>query len=96
MAGQFILPTAVASKLAAKLSQVSIGQRETSPENKVVELTEREREIAALIIKGYNNREIASELFLADGTARNYISNLYSKLNVIDRVQAIACLQRLL
>ncbi|MGM1046462.1 MAG: response regulator transcription factor [Bacillota bacterium] len=40
-----------------------------------------------------NNREIADTLHIAEGTARNYISNLYSKLEVVDRAQAIIRLQ---
>ncbi|CAM3346733.1 LuxR C-terminal-related transcriptional regulator [Brevibacillus invocatus] len=46
-------------------------------------------------MKGYNNREIAAELYIAEGTVRNYISNLYRKLDVVDRVQAIVRLQAL-
>jgi len=59
-------------------------------------LTEREEELAQLIIRGMNNREIADTLHIAEGTARNYISNLYSKLEVVDRAQAIVRLQTIM
>lgn len=88
--GQFILPTAVAAKLVSKLSQASFpgyGQENT------ITLTERELELAKLIVEGYTNKEIASTLYIAEGTVRNYVSSLYSKLEVIDRVQAIVKLK---
>jgi DNA-binding NarL/FixJ family response regulator len=53
------------------------------------ELTEREREILNLVAQGYNNAEIAQRLVLSDKTVRNHISNIFSKLQVADRAQAI-------
>ncbi len=53
------------------------------------ELTERERELLQLIAQGFNNAEIADKLFLAPKTVRNHISNIFSKLQVADRAQAI-------
>lgn len=53
------------------------------------ELTERERAILALIAAGHDNQQIANQLFLSLKTVRNYASNIYSKLQVVDRVQAI-------
>ena len=53
------------------------------------ELTDREREILARIAAGRNNQEIADQLFLSLKTVRNYVSNIYSKLQVADRAQAI-------
>lgn len=51
------------------------------------ELAEREREVLARIAAGRSNQEIADELFLTVNTSRNYISNIFSKLQVADRVQ---------
>jgi DNA-binding NarL/FixJ family response regulator len=53
------------------------------------ELTEREREVLGLIAQGYNNTEIASQLVLSIKTVRNHVSNIFSKLQVADRAQAI-------
>ncbi len=53
------------------------------------ELTEREREILHLIAQGESNSEIAARLVLSPNTVRNYVSNIFSKLQVIDRAQAI-------
>jgi len=50
---------------------------------------EREREVLELIAQGYNNTEIARRLVLSSKTIRNHISNIFSKLQVADRAQAI-------
>ncbi len=53
------------------------------------ELTAREREVLDLIARGHNNQEIAKELYLSPKTVRNHISNIFTKLQVADRAQAI-------
>jgi len=53
------------------------------------ELTDREREILDLIAAGWNNEEIAGQLFLSLKTVRNYVTNIFTKLQVVDRAQAI-------
>jgi DNA-binding NarL/FixJ family response regulator len=53
------------------------------------ELSAREREILALIAQGANNAAIATRLVLSPKTVRNHISNIFSKLQVADRAQAI-------
>ncbi len=52
------------------------------------ELTDREREILALIAQGENNAAIARRLYLSPKTVRNHVSNIFSKLQVADRTQA--------
>ncbi|MDE5582546.1 MAG: response regulator transcription factor [Ruminococcus sp.] len=56
-------------------------------ESKKFDLTERERDFLRLICEGCDNREIASRLFLAEGTVRNGISRLLEKLSLKDRTQ---------
>ena len=53
------------------------------------ELTEREREVLQLIAQGRSNGEIAQTLFLSPKTVRNHVSNIFMKLHVADRAQAI-------
>ena len=53
------------------------------------ELTDREREVLALIAEGRSNTEIAGRLVLIPKTVRNHISNIFNKLQVVDRAQAI-------
>lgn len=50
-------------------------------------ITDKEREILELVAAGRSNREIASELFLSEGTVRNYLSSLLDKLQLRDRTQ---------
>jgi DNA-binding NarL/FixJ family response regulator len=52
-------------------------------------LTEREREILVLIAQGKNNPTIARQLFLSPKTIANHVSNIFSKLQVADRSEAI-------
>ena len=59
-------------------------------------LTLREREVFKLVAKGCENQEIANELHIAYQTVRNYVSSIYSKLNVQDRFQIIKHAQKLL
>ncbi len=54
------------------------------------ELTSQERQVLLLIAEGRTNREIATELFLSEGTVRNYVSSILSKLGVSNRAEAAA------
>lgn len=53
------------------------------------ELTNREREVLELLAQGRNNGDIARRLFLSPRTVRNHVSNIFTKLAVADRAQAI-------
>jgi len=53
------------------------------------ELTEREREILSLIAQGLRNTEVAERMAISEKTVRNYITSIFSKLQVADRAQAI-------
>jgi DNA-binding NarL/FixJ family response regulator len=60
-----------------------------APSEAFPELTAREREVLDLIAAGLNNQEIARQLYLSPKTVRNHISNIFTKLQVADRAQAI-------
>ncbi|MBQ2823357.1 MAG: response regulator transcription factor [Oscillospiraceae bacterium] len=51
------------------------------------DIGEKEQEIITLVSEGLSNKEIASELFLSEGTVRNYISGILEKLELRDRTQ---------
>ncbi|WP_156758529.1 response regulator [Actinokineospora pegani] len=55
----------------------------------VKDLTEREREVLRLVAEGYNNREISTALFLAEGTVKNHVSTILLKLGARDRTNAV-------
>jgi len=63
--------------------------RADAPRKAFPELTEREREILALIARHETNPEIARRLHLSPKTVRNHVSNIFTKLQVADRAQAI-------
>ena len=50
-------------------------------------ISKKEFSIIRLVADGYSNKEIASELFLSEGTVRNYLSTILEKLNLRDRTQ---------
>lgn len=54
------------------------------------DLTGQEKQVLALIAAGKTNREIATQLYLSEGTVRNYVSSILSKLNVSNRAEAAA------
>ncbi|HKK95433.1 MAG TPA: response regulator transcription factor [Anaerovoracaceae bacterium] len=78
--GDFILPSKVANMLAKRISAKRLDSDYAFKENDLDELSLREIEIGKLIGEGHNNREIAEQLFLSEGTVKNYISEIYSKL----------------
>lgn len=91
--GGVLISPQVAEKLVEKLFQnteLSTSQpveKKQEPEW-VKDLTSREKEILSMIAKGYNNEEIATRLYIAKQTVKNYVSMIYCKLGVRDRVQA--------
>ncbi len=85
--GETFLQPSVAAKVVAEFSRMSRKTARTG--DSIMEpLSERELEILRLIAKGRSNREIADELFLAEGTVKNHVSNILGKLDVRDRTQA--------
>jgi DNA-binding NarL/FixJ family response regulator len=84
VAGKTYVDPSVAGKV---LEQVS--SRQTQPATLITaRLTQREVEVLRLIAKGSSNADIADRLSLSDGTVRNHVSAILSKLGVSDRTQA--------
>jgi DNA-binding NarL/FixJ family response regulator len=92
--GVLMVPARIASKLAARISGGSgnIVRNKNDALKNYFELTERERQIALLMVENLGNRQIAKKLFLTEGTVKNYISEIYSKLGINDREQAVLLL----
>ena len=86
--GESILEPSVAAKVIAEFSRVSSMVPSMQMEQLVEPLSERELEILSLIARGASNKEIAGQLFIAEGTVKNHVTHILSKLGVRDRTQA--------
>jgi DNA-binding NarL/FixJ family response regulator len=75
--------------IAQRMMRYFAGVKPTESSDLFPELTDREREILSLISEGHNNAQIAQRLTLSSKTIRNHITNIFSKLQVADRAQAI-------
>jgi two-component system response regulator DevR len=84
--GQSMLDPGATSRLMARMRGDAV--KDQQPSDALSALTEREREILALIGEGLTNRQIGQRLFLAEKTVKNHISRLLAKLGVERRVQA--------
>jgi DNA-binding NarL/FixJ family response regulator len=84
--GEAIFSPAVASRVLAYFAASAPGG---APPQAFPTLTEREREILNLIAQGHPNPSIARQLSLSTKTVGNYVSNIFTKLRVADRTQAI-------
>jgi DNA-binding NarL/FixJ family response regulator len=83
--GQIIFSAALAQKVVQFFS--SIPPQDASQSQS--ELSDREQEILHLIAQGYKNAAIAAKLSLSPKTVTNHITNIFSKLHVANRIQAI-------
>jgi DNA-binding NarL/FixJ family response regulator len=75
--------------IATRLTNFFADIRPASSPQVFPELSDREREVLDLIAQGHKNSEIAKRLYLSPKTVRNHVSNILSKLQVVDRTQAI-------
>jgi DNA-binding NarL/FixJ family response regulator len=75
--------------IATRLMDFFAASRSAVPKEIFLSLTEREREILQLLARGRTNHAIAQQLALSVKTVHNYVSNIFSKLQVADRAQAI-------
>ncbi len=83
-AGEAIYGPEIARRVLTYFTEMPDPRKSAFPE-----LTDREREVLELIAQGRNNGEIAGILFLSPKTIRNHVSNIFMKLHVADRAQAI-------
>ena len=84
--GQALFGPAIAGRLTTFFQRGS-GTEQTVPP--FPELTDREREVLQLIARGESNAAIAERLSISLKTVRNHVSNIYNKMQVTDRVQAV-------
>jgi DNA-binding NarL/FixJ family response regulator len=87
--GEALSGPAIAHRLMRFFHDLEAAPRGPDPALAFPDLTDREREVLNLIAQGLNNAEIADQFVLSRKTVSNHISNIFSKLQVADRAQAI-------
>lgn len=91
MGGQNVIGHEVMERLAVLLQKnKNIAE---ANEDLLADMTEREKEICTLLTKGLNNRQIADELYISEGTVKNYISSIYDKTGIHDRSKLIVAMK---
>lgn len=78
LSGNMVFDSNIVKSMSAKSSHKDLS-----------ELSKRERDIIELVSEGQNNKEIAEHLYLSEGTVRNYISQMLTKLDLRDRTQLV-------
>ncbi len=102
-ANGYIMKNVSAQELSNAIRSAKVGRMTLSPEATEVlinaathpvipgdDLTERERDVLKLLVKGLSNQEIAEQLIISPSTVKYHIGNIYSKLGVDNRVSAVS------
>ena len=86
--GQSLLDPIMTKQATTRLTTIASGGLHTQAPGD--ELTEREREVLALVARGYTNKQIADSLIVSEKTARNHVSHILEKLGLARRSEAAA------
>lgn len=81
------LDPAAAVQIIGRLNTTLTSPSDSEATEAFQRLTEREREVAQLVAQGANNREIASALFVSEGTVKTHVSRILNQLDLRDRTQ---------
>ncbi len=84
--GDALLDPAVTQRVLERVRQATLQEQAAA----FKDLTDQELRVLGLVSRGYTNKEIAKELFLGEGTVRNYVSSILSKLDLTNRAEAAA------
>jgi DNA-binding NarL/FixJ family response regulator len=87
--GDAVIAPSSTRRLVERFLTTSPLDRPAESESSLATLTPREREILGLVGRGLSNREIASRLYLSEGTVKNHVARVLGKLQLRDRVQAV-------
>jgi len=87
--GQAVFGPAIAARMMIFFQNLNAASKPTVPTDAFPELTDREREVLQLMSQGASNKAIADKLVISGKTVSNHITNIFSKLQVADRAQAV-------
>ncbi|RED77562.1 MULTISPECIES: response regulator transcription factor [Cohnella] len=93
LSGNLLLTGKVANKLALNIRKQNKRLGQLGEE---LEFSTRELDLARLLVRGHNAKEMAEKLFLTQGTVKNYLSDIYAKIGTNDRAKAVLILERYL
>ncbi len=85
--GEAIISPSVTRTLLSHFGDGQASDRRRAAAQRLATLTEREREVAAAIGSGASNAEVAASLFMSEATVKTHVSRLFTKLDVVNRVQ---------
>ena len=86
--GDYFLQPSITTKVVAEFSRLS-SIKSQEPDSLVEPLSSRELEVLKLVATGASNKEIALALVIAEGTVKNHLTNIFSKMGVRERMQAV-------
>ena len=87
--GQAVFGPVIAARIMTFFQNLNSTHKPTTPTDVFPELTSCEREVLQLMTQGASNKDIAEKLVISGKTVSNHISNIFSKLQVADRAQAV-------
>lgn len=86
--GEYFLLPSITAKVMAEFNRLEHITKKPE-EALLAQISNREMEVLRLMARGDNNKEIAEELFISEGTVKNHITSILGKLNARDRIQAV-------
>ncbi|MBQ9936597.1 MAG: response regulator transcription factor [Lachnospiraceae bacterium] len=81
------------TSMETEIENTNEGDKSPNLANLARDITQREQEICTLMVEGLTNKQIAQKLYISEGTVKNYISNIYDKTGIHDRVKLIVALK---
>lgn len=95
MGGQNVIDHKVMQRLAQLMSGAAKRKQLEDNAKLFEDMTDREKEICTFLARGFTNKQIAEELYISEGTVKNYMSSIYDKTGIHDRAKLIIALQGL-
>ncbi len=91
MQGKVYLPSGLSSRFFEYFQKTFKEESKTAPASETLlqYLTQREEEVLGLLTQGYTYKDVAKELFISDTTVKTHVNNIFQKLQVSDRTQAV-------
>ena len=90
--GNMCIPDSMANKLIKVIEKREYYDKENM--KYINDLSDREKQIASLMVSGFSNKKIATVSYITEGTVKNYVSSIYNKIGINDRTEAVLFLKK--